>query len=90
MKKSQLKNHWNKASTIIKIMKETKDRILLQVSIRKRECPMPSTKEMLLDFINEQRSFNDEQRSFNSRIESKVDANSKMIKQAHPELFNES
>ena len=104
MTKSTLKSVLNKASTIIKVTKETKDKIILQVSVDKRKVPMASTKEILLDFIkeqrtfnseqvifnNEQRTFNAEQKKFNVKIESKVDANTNMIKQAHPDLFNKS
>ena len=39
------------------------------------------------DFESRQMEFNKSQMEFNKRIESKVDTNANMIKQAHPDLF---
>ena len=95
MTKSKLKSELNKSSTIIKVTKETKFKTFLEVIVKKGGSKMATTKELLLDFIQYQKEFNNEQKEFNIKIESKVDnleskvnLNTKMIKQAHPELFN--
>lgn len=87
MTKSKLKREINKPSTIIKVTKETKDEVILKVIIQKGGTSMPTTKEILLEYIQYQTEFNREQTQFNKRIETKVDNNTEMIKEAHPDLF---
>ena len=95
MTKAKFKGLLNKYSTIINVMKGTKTNAFLHVIVKKGGSTMPTTKELLLDFIQYQKDFNNQQKEFNTKIESKVDileskvdSNSSMIKQAHPELFN--
>ncbi|MCK5806882.1 MAG: hypothetical protein KAG91_00630 [Mycoplasmataceae bacterium] len=94
MTKSKLKREINKPSTIIKVTKETKDEVILKVIIQKGGTSMPTTKEILLEYIQYQTNFNEKQEvfnnnqtEFNKRIEAKVDNNTEMIKEAHPDLF---
>ena len=115
MTKSKLKREINKPSTIIKVTKETKDEVILKVIIQKGGTSMPTTKEILLEYIQYQTNFNEKQEMFNNnqikfnreqtqfnknqtefnknqtqfnkRIEAKVDNNTEMIKEAHPDLF---
>ena len=57
-------------------------------TMTKVKVATPTMKDILVQFIKDQTEFNKNQTKFNQRIESKVDNNTTMIQQAHPELFN--
>ena len=94
MNKKQLLNRIKGSSTIIEVVKDTKQTFKVCVSGTTKEPTVPTTKQLLEGFILEQREFNKNVNKRFDNLEVKVDNNTKMIKKnhsmikhAHPELF---
>ena len=94
MDKKQLLNRIKGSSTIIEVVKDTKQTFKVCVSGTTKEPTVPTTKQLLEGYILEQREFNKNINKRFDHLETKVDGNTKkidklatIVETAHPELF---